>query len=250
MRIFRYPSYELFLRGHQALAFFSLYAIWRHIRSEKLLPKLYIYISITIFVTTSVFQWGLTLYRNFSLQDGCGRALVVRWNGAVRINIRLSRPISVHAGQYINIWIPSISFWSFLQSHPFMVVSWTAGQPMYLDLLIEPKTGFTHKLYQYAREIMPENLKPEEFSQADSRIAWFSGPHGSSTNVGDFGTVLLIATDFGIAAQIPILKELIRGFNKCEVRTRRIHLVWQLRAWGLSSSSQFVHRCADKPRGY
>ena len=38
----------------------------------------------------------------------------------------------------------------------------------------------------------------------------------------------MVATGIGIAAQLPYLKELIKGFNNCETRTRRIHLVWQL----------------------
>lgn len=102
---------------------------------------------------------------------------------------------------------------------------------MYLDLLVEPKSGFTHRLFQYAREHSSALSTPEDYSSADFRIVWFSGPHGLRTDISEFGSVLLIATGFGIAAQIPILMELIQGFNQCEVRTRRIHLVWQLRAW-------------------
>ncbi|KAL9041551.1 MAG: hypothetical protein Q9214_004070 [Letrouitia sp. 1 TL-2023] len=231
IRIFRYPSYELYLRGHQTLACLSLYAIWRHVRSKTLLPRLYIFVAVGSFVVTSVLQWGLIVYRNFSFKEGCCRAVVTRVDDAVRINIRLSRPIAVRAGQYVNIWIPSISFWSFLQSHPFMIVSWTDGEPMYLDLLIEPKTGFTHRLFRSALKTSLVNVEAETFSASDFRILWYSGPHGPGTEVGDFGTVLLIATGFGIAAQLPILTQLIQGFNQCEVRTRRVHLVWQLCAW-------------------
>lgn len=236
IRILRHPSYEIFLRLHQALAFLSLYAIWRHIHSQKMLPRLYITIAVGSFLITSVVQWIMILYRNFSFRDGCCRALITRRNGAVRINIRLPRPLYLRAGQYINIWIPSISFWSFLQSHPFTIVSWTDGQPMFVDLLVEPKSGFTNRLMQYARDSSLEAPSVEDYSASDFRIVWFSGPHGSSTNVGEFGSVLLVATDFGIAAQLPVLKELISGFNRCEVRTRRIHLVWQLRAWGKVTS--------------
>ncbi|KAL9611402.1 MAG: hypothetical protein Q9167_003943 [Letrouitia subvulpina] len=217
IRIFRHPSYELYLRGHQVLACLSLYAIWRHIRSKTLLPRLYIFVAVGSFVITSILQWGLILYRNFSLKEGCCRAVVTRVDDAVRVNVRLSRPIAVRAGQYVNIWIPSISFWSFLQTHPFMIVSWTDGEPMYLDLLIEPKTGFTHRLFRSALRKSLVNVEAESFSASDFRILCYSGPHGSGTRVGDFGTVLLIATGFGIAAQLPILTELIQGFNQCEI---------------------------------
>jgi len=58
--------------------------------------------------------------------------------------------------------------------------------------------------------------------------AWLSGPYGHGAPVGESGSVLLIATDIGIAAQLPYLKELISGFNHYQVRTRRIDLVRQV----------------------
>ncbi|KAL8800945.1 MAG: hypothetical protein Q9200_007093 [Gallowayella weberi] len=102
---------------------------------------------------------------------------------------------------------------------------------MILDLLVEPRAGFTNRLLQYACDTSQGAPTPEDYAVADFRIIWFSGPHGSGIDISDYGSVPLIATDFGIAAQLPILKELISGFNRCEVRTRRIHLVWQTRAW-------------------
>lgn len=243
IRILRYPSYEFFLRIHQGLACLSLFAIWRHIQSKKLLPQLYIKIAVGSFLATSIAQWTLLLYRNFSFTHGCCRALVIRRKGAVRISIKLARPLDIRAGQYINIWIPSISFWAFLQSHPFTLISWTRGRPMLVDLLVEPRTGFTRRLLQYACDGSLTSPAPEDYSSLDFRIVCFSGPHGSATDVGDFGSVLLIATEHGIAAQLPVLKELISGFNRCEVRTRRVHLVWQMRAWGSPSpfpSSNFT----------
>ncbi len=41
------------------------------------------------------------------------------------------------------------------------------------------------------------------------RIAFFSGLHCSGAPIGDYGKVLIVATGFGIAAQLPFLKELI-----------------------------------------
>ena len=35
----------------------------------------------------------------------------------------------------------------------------------------------------------------------------------------------MVATGFGIAAQLPLLKELVQGFNRSQVRTRTIHMV-------------------------
>lgn len=38
----------------------------------------------------------------------------------------------------------------------------------------------------------------------------------------------MIASGFRITAQLPYLRQLIRGLNESTIRTRRIHLVWQL----------------------
>ena len=92
------------------------------------------------------------VYRNFSLHRGCSRALIARQNGAVRVTLFPSRSWKVKAGQHINVWIPSVSLWSFLQSHPFIVASWSEGGKPSLDFLIEPRDGFTRKLFDRAPE--------------------------------------------------------------------------------------------------
>ena len=41
----------------------------------------------------------------------------------VQVTILPKEPLKMEAGQYINICIPSLSVWSFMQSHPFVVTS-------------------------------------------------------------------------------------------------------------------------------
>ncbi|KAL2047619.1 hypothetical protein N7G274_000661 [Stereocaulon virgatum] len=194
------------------------------------------------------------------MHRGCSRALVARQNGAVRMTIFSPHPWKIKAGQHVNIWIPSISLWSFLQSHPFTIASWSEGEKSSLDFLIEPRDGFTRKLFERAPEYQKGNVSlrgmeegREPQSKADDmdkrlfgdarnsqgssepaalHLAFFSGPHCSGAPIGDYGKVLMVATGFGIAAQLPFLKELIQGFNRSEVRTRNIHLVWQLNDLG------------------
>ena len=54
------------------------------------------------------------------------------------------------------------------------------------------------------------------------------GRTASGAIIGDYEKVLMVASGFEIAAQLPFIKELIQGFNRSEVRTRNIHLIWQL----------------------
>lgn len=125
-----------------------------------------------------------------------------------------------------------------------MIVSWTEGTAPTLYLLVEPKHGFTQKLlsaadeHQYERD---QDFNTISISQKDFHLAWFSGPHGSGALVGEYGSVLMLATGVGIAAQLPYLQELIQGLNRCEVRTRRVHLVWQLQRRGITQDSDKSH---------
>ena len=248
--IFRWLSYELFLRSHQGLAIAIAYALWRHVASQPR-PHLYLLISGCIFIGIFALQFLAILYRNISLHRGFPRALIARHNGATRMTVFLPAPWAIKAGQYVNIWIwaPSVSLWSAFQSHPFTVASWSEGENPSIDLLIEPRTGLTKKLLERAdnyREDPPPGDAPVKHIQrafGDARVqdnstpsrshmVFFSGPHGLPASAGDYGKVLMIATGFGITAQLPLLRELIHGFNTSVVRTRYVTLVWQLQHHG------------------
>lgn len=95
-----------------------------------------------------------------------------------------------------------------------------------VELLVEPRDGFTHRLHRYA----------DTCSNETKHLVLYSGPHGAPTSMKEYGTVLMIATGFGIAAILPHLKELVDGNKRCEVVTRRIHLVWQLKTKGRMNS--------------
>jgi len=228
----RKPSYEIFLRIHQALAVLSAYATWQHLPSKSPFPRVYIYIVVGVFLTTLTWECGLVIYRNRARGRGYCRAFITtldedeRHNSkeeVVKVRLALSRSLKLKAGQFINLWIPSVSFWSFTQSHPFMVTSWAEGPQDTLELFIEPRRGLTRELLRCGKYDMKINR---------SRLALFSGPHGISIPVCAYESVVMIATGFGIAAQLPYVKELIHGYNNCKARTRRVHLVWQLQSIG------------------
>ena len=200
---------------HQTLAALFAYSVWRHLPADKLFPRLYLYISVGLFLFSCALQCGGILYRNGTFRYGHSRGQITQACGTVQMEIHLSKPLKVHAGQYISVWIPSVSFWSFLQSHPFVVTSWSDGNQKSLDLFIEPRRGLTREMLSHV-------------SAADSRLVLFGGPHGISAPVGECETLLMITSDFGIAAHLPYLKQLIHGYNARNVRAHRVHLVWQL----------------------
>jgi len=223
--LLRRPSYEVFLRMHQALAVLSAYSIWRHLPSNSLFPRMYIYISAGLFLSTFVIECVRVLWRNGTFRYGHARALVTHIDSSVKISITLSRPLKIEAGQYINLWIPSVSFWSFLQSHPFVVASWSHEAQDRLDLFVEPRRGLTRDLLYQA-----QNRK----DNAAFRSCWvmFSGPHGSSAPVGEYASVLMVATGYGMAALLPYLKKLIHGYHTRKACTRQVRVIWQVQRFG------------------
>ncbi|KAL8903803.1 MAG: hypothetical protein Q9207_003695 [Kuettlingeria erythrocarpa] len=54
----------------------------------------------------------------------------------------------------------------------------------------------------------------------------------------EYGTVFMFASGLGIAAQLPYIKQLLWDGAQCRTRTKRIHLVWQLRDPGDELSVQ------------
>ncbi|KFZ13859.1 hypothetical protein V501_03498 [Pseudogymnoascus sp. VKM F-4519 (FW-2642)] len=215
---FRKPSYELFLRTHQALAVASAYAVWRHLPSDNPFPRGYVYVSAGLFSFMFVLQSGSVILQNGIFWYHLSRATITHESGALKVRLHLEKPLKVDDGQYINLWIPSVSFWSFLQSHPFMVISWEPSEQKTLDLLIEPRRGLTRELLHHAKE--GYTLNP---------IVVFSGPHGPHVPMHEYESILMVASGFGIAAHFSHLKRLIYGYNSRLVRARRIHLVWQIR---------------------
>lgn len=128
----------------------------------------------------------------------------------------------VEAGQYVNLWLPSMGVRSILQSHPFTVASWSEGERTELSLFIEPREGMTREMLEYC--------KPRRDDQGPEKpfLALLSGPHGRSAPVKDFETVVMVASGFGIIAQLPYLKQLVYGHSSYQGRTRRAHLVWKV----------------------
>lgn len=259
--LFRRVSYELFLRCHQALAFVAAYALWRHLSSSMKLSGLYLLVSGCTFLTTFVMQCLVLLYRNVALHRDCSRALIARQNDVVRMTIFTPRSWKVKAEQYVNVWISSVSLWSSLQSHPFTIASWSEDKNPSLDFLIESRDDFTRKLFNRVDEHQGRNVSlrgveeinesridaADEIDQShfgdaenfrvspkpsDLCIAFFSESHGSNVPIENYGKVLMMVIEFEIATQLPFLKELIQGFNLSEIRTRNIHMMWQLQNLG------------------
>ncbi len=228
-QFFRDRYYEIFLRLHQALGILAVYGVWMHLVPRPLLPRLYNYISVGICGVNTLILCLLMLYRNGMFRRGFPRATLTSSKNSLLIQVALPFPVKVRAGQYVSLrlWSPSVGFWSFTQHHPFVVTSWSDEPQGTLDLFIEPREGLTRQLLQRSQV------------RSDPCTALIGGPYGISVPAGEFAVVILVASGFGIAAHLPYLRQLIYRYNSRKVRTRRIHLVWQLETPGMSSERVF-----------
>ena len=239
---------------HQLLAIALPFLIWLHLAPHA---NIIFFLFLFSFPTALLIQLGILLYTNSigrstkgrkesvrdpersnaSEADAEGEATIVNLTRVVnerlseelvkhqiiRIDLRPARPIRVKEGQYIGLWIPAVSTYSFLQVHPFMVASWSDGHSDNLRVFLEPRRGWTKKVVEYM----------DRRDETQCR-ALFTGPYGVSVPTRKYGIVLLVASDFGIVAHFSYLKQLIYNYNARRAHTRRLRLVWQVETSGTS----------------
>jgi hypothetical protein len=173
---------------------------------------------------TSAVEGVILLYHNGILAHMPRVGEIFKYPGEdddspVQLTILPKEPLKMEAGQYINICIPSLGVWSFMQSHPFVVTSWTGKQQTKLELIIEPRRGWTKKLHSRAITA----------SWQSGGLGWvlFTGPHGVPVPVDEYEYIFMVVSGYGIIAHLPLLERLVQGTLAREVRARRICLVWE-----------------------
>lgn len=77
-----------------------------------------------------------------------------------------------------------------------------------MELLVQPRHGLSSDLSCHASVATETSV---------SFLTLFTGPHGTSEDVSQYESALLIVSGFGIAAAIPYLKKMIYGYNTCTV---------------------------------
>jgi predicted ferric reductase len=221
--------YEVFSSLHLATAGLAAAALWYHLTIQKSPVRFYILGGICFwmvwhligFVADAFYNisWGhnrwLPLVNIATVYRTKAEAQVVMVD-ACHIEITLHRIWKIQPGQYVFVTIWRLGFPSVFQRHPFWIVWWEQDQKngtMKLDILVRRRNGFTRRLLSH---------RDNDYS------AWISRPLGRSKNFGDYGSILMFATDFGIAAHLPYLKMLTQGRSEASIRTRRVVIIWQV----------------------
>lgn len=195
----------------------SICALWIHITTNIMLSRLYIYILIDLFEMMTSLKTTLMLYKNVVLNQSCFRIRFAKRNANVQISFFIFRSWNVKIDQYVNLWISFIRFW---QNHFYTIVSWIESV---LIFLIEFHDDFVNILLS---KIMTQKQK-RKFQII--RRTFFTKSHEITTNMNCYDNILMFANEYEIIDQLLHIKQLIRDYNQCKIKTRRIHLIWQLK---------------------
>lgn len=204
-----------------------LIAIWRHISSKKP-AQIFLEVGICLWAIATAVHWIPFTFRNFVFGRTFATAVATRLSNAdpsnqslvdpsnvLQVDITVPRPWPVKAGQSIFLSIPRLGAFTGLRGHPFMISWWERDRKgLTISLLVKSRAGFTAELDRHTN-------KPLR--------AFIDGPYGMKHDFGEYGTVIMFATGIGIAGHLPYMKDLISGYNSCEVVTRRIRLVWEIK---------------------
>lgn len=128
------------------------------------------------------------------------------------------------AGQFVQLCIPGVTSWSFVQTHPFMICWWEddrEGTAISVNLLIAGR-----RANSLTNRLVKTFCDPHR--QSTPFTAWIDGPFDTPSTFCGHGTVVLLATGIGIAAQLPHIKSIIRACSSYESKTRRLCLIWEL----------------------
>ena len=217
--LIRRYAYEVFLRTHLALSVSLMVGLWLHLSPQGGLTRtLLVGIMITFGVTT-FFQWARQLWRNLSPQLQLSQIVQVEQSGnALFLEIDISPRLHFQAGQSVFITILTMHCASWLQSHPFVITWWDQNANTgrtHIHLMIRRRNGWTRRIMD-----SPYRLR-------DMRT-WLDGPYGSNHDFSDFASVLFVASETGIFAVLPFLKDLTDRKRQGTARTRRVKVVVEM----------------------
>lgn len=217
----RYFAYETFLWVHKGLTVLVMFSLWRYDRLDDT-AKLVLLISLATYGLISTCRLVRLLYRNYSFGKGWSRCRIYARTSdlsAVELRITPARPLHARCGQYVLVWLP-VSLTATFQLHPFSIAWWhsgtgTDGKASELSLLVKPQHGLTARLSMLA------NSKRELLAAID-------GPYGEPIDTTAYGTIMLFASDIGIAGVMAVVKEAMDKRRQWKSNTQRLLLIWQV----------------------
>lgn len=238
-------AYEMFLWIHRSLTATAILALWIHLPFQTKTARLLIIASGSLSAGGLIYRLMHQAYGNMRLSLYSGRRCTVKlqmtrvrkveyYGTSLILELALARPWTVRPNQHVHLTVLTFRWLSLLQRHPFTIAWWSESEHctaegeerrMRVYLMVAPQRGWTRRIMS-----RPLHLK--------GRTAWLGGPFGAPCDLSEYGTVLLFASGDGMFAMLPVIKEVIQRAKHCEVKARRIQVVWytnkyhgKLREW-------------------
>ncbi|KAH9875338.1 hypothetical protein J1614_004830 [Plenodomus biglobosus] len=204
--------YELFVIQH--IISFAIFLAFVYIHTPVEM-HIYVWISIAIFAFDRVFRFLRLVYANLSLfhpslkKQGqstgfltCKAEFTSLPHDTTRIVIR-NPPISWSPGQHVFLSCQSVAP---LQYHPFTIASIPEDKRM--DFFVKAKTGGTRRFFRHADKAKAGS------NQSNTRTVTIEGPYGCLRPLRQFDSVVLLAGTTGATYTIPLLRDLLQGWNE------------------------------------
>jgi len=205
----RRTFFEIWRALHIIISFATIAALCYHLGPRKFPQIVYLATFAGLWMFGFVLRTFLSIYRT---TGGKCQATIQTFQEVVKITVEIPRPWKFRSGQWVYLCLPGNSPHEWFQQHPFMI-TWWEKKPDSIVFLVQPHNGFTNRVRRLA---------------AGPWKAIIEGPYGKELDFGSYGTILMFATGFGIAGQLPYIKALFEGCKRGEVVTRRISLFWQI----------------------
>lgn len=229
----RHAFYETFLFLHIVAAAVALGGLWIHLDYKKYMWLIYVKIAIALWVFDRSIRLFRIIYRNIGKRMTTATVEILPGE-AIRVTLKLARPWKFRAGQHVYLYVPSVGLWT---SHPFTIawgeeikhhkmdderLSFHRQDLMYIgektmSLVIRRRTGFTNALFRKADAAPNKVITLKALAE---------GPYGKVDSLASYGTVVLVAGGVGITHPVPHIRDLVEGYAKGTVATKRIVLVW------------------------
>ncbi|OGE55399.1 hypothetical protein PENARI_c004G12007 [Penicillium arizonense] len=209
----RRHAYEVCMKLHLSIGVFAVVMVWIHMKDRYGLNGKLLISAIGLLIINTMFYGARELFRNITRSQVMAVAQRTPLAGAVRLDFTPPRPWEVHAGDYVYLRAPGVHPLSFAESHPFNIIWWDqdkSGRASRIQLISRVHSGFTKDL--------------SAISHGSLRVL-VDGPYGKALNTRYWDNFLFVATDIGISAQMPYLKELI-DLQRHPRRLSRVSIIW------------------------
>jgi predicted ferric reductase len=203
--------------------------IWIHLKHRYRLNGFLLIAAIGLLLLTTLLYLARHLFRSIKKGQSLAIADIERLEDAVRLTFRPSRAWKVKAGEYVYIRAPGLRLLSFAESHPFNIIWWeengSDGKAGSISVLAKIQSGLTRDLFA---------------SSHKSFRLLVDGPYGKPLDTTHCDSIIFVATDIGIAAQLPYVQDLILRRGGAD-RKRRISVIWELEYEGELPAKSWCH---------